>query len=171
MLPIKSFQPLVIQNTEGYSLSERYGNPGKVDVVVGQDARDLTIVLTIVDRGAREDPDIGIEIVVGLARGLDVVAMADRLPADIARQGDTLGRVDDVPSGHRFVDGRILDKGAWRCLARHVEMDRIMRQPPALPHLGELDPLYLELEEALAEDRMRAEIIAAVCLAVGAERP
>jgi hypothetical protein len=26
-LPMKSFQPLVIQNTDGYSLSERNGNP------------------------------------------------------------------------------------------------------------------------------------------------
>ena len=108
--------------------------------------------------GPGEDAEIGIELVVGLGCILEEEAMADGLPADIALEQHALGRMERDPAGHGFVDDRILDEGAGRHLAGHMEMDGIVAELAALAQVHELDALDLDLLEALPEDRMSAEL-------------
>ena len=140
-------------------------------LIVRQDSRDLARVLVVVDRRAGKDADIGIEIVVGLGAVFEIIAVADRLPADIALERDPLGVVDDIPAGIQFVDRGILDDRAGRHLAGHMEVDRVVAELAALAEIDKLDALDLDLLEPLAKYRMPAEVIAALCLPVGAKRP
>jgi hypothetical protein len=62
------------------------------------------------------------------------------------------------PASHGFVDGGILDEGAGRYPPRHVEVDGLVAELAALAQVFELDALDLNVLEALAEDRMSAQL-------------
>ena len=141
-----------ILRQEGRAVGESW--PGR------EDARNLAGVLGIVHGGPGEYPEVGIEFVVDLRTVLEEEAGADRLVADIALEQDALGRMQDDPAGHGFIDRGILDEGVGRHLARLVEVEGIVAHLAALAHVHEFDALDLDLLEALAEDGIRPEGIA-----------
>ncbi|MFD2054081.1 hypothetical protein ACFSQT_13540 [Mesorhizobium calcicola] len=136
----------------------------------GEDARDQPRILSIGHRGAGEDAEIAVKLVVGLGAVLEIEAMADRLVPDIAGKQDALRGVKHDPAGHRFVDRRILHEGSRRGLAGHVEMDRIVRHPSTLPELLEFDSLDVNRLEPLPEHDLTAERITRAFLVLGDTR-
>ena len=121
----------------------------------------LAGILRVVDGGAGEDPEVRVELVVGLGAALEIEAVADRLVADVPLQQHALRRMQHDPPGHGFIDRRILDEGVGRNLAGHVEMDGVVAHLAGLAQLRELDALDLDRLETLAEDHMGAEAVAA----------
>src|SRR5262249_22530184 len=135
-----------------------------VQIGRGEDSGNPARVLDVSHRGAREDPEIGIELVVDLGGVLEIKAVAYRLPAYVALQQNVLGAVEHDPARHRFVDGRVLDVGRVRVrrivfrLSGVVEVDGIVPDARALAELFELDPLDLDKLEALSDDHVAPEI-------------
>ena len=146
------YGPLVVR--EGFEKLSR----------VGEDAGQLAGILRVVDGGAGEDPEVRVELVVGLGAALEIEAVADRLVADVPLQQHALRRMQHDPPGHGFIDRRILDEGVCRNLAGHVEMDGVVAHLAGLAQLRELDPLDLDRLETLAEDHMGAEAVAGEAL-------
>ena len=78
----------MIQKTDGMSLSLPYFTLGGPGVALGEARMPGTLrgLCVVVDGGAGENPEIGIELVVGLGGIFQIEAVADRLVADVARK-------------------------------------------------------------------------------------
>src|ERR1019366_6512517 len=108
---------------------------------------------------SREDAKVGVELVAGFATIFKVVTVTDGEKAHVTRQGHALRGMNGVPAGHGIVHRRVGDIGVGRRLTRHVEVDGIVHDAPALSHLVELDALYLDRQETLARDHVPAEVV------------
>ena len=62
------------------------------DWIVGsrEDSRDVAGILRVRNGGARENSDIGVELVVGLSAIFEVIAVANRRLPDVAREQHAL---------------------------------------------------------------------------------
>ena len=93
-------------------------------VFVGQDARNMPRVLNVFYSRARQDADIGVELIVDFRTIFYEEPVADGLPSHVTRQQHALGAVDRDPTRHRLIHRTVFHERIRRDLAIHVEVHR-----------------------------------------------